>query len=84
VAVAALGLTLRSGNVPLLGLDLQGGVSVVLSPKTPAGEEELNQAIAIMRQRIDALGVAEPEITRQNNNIRVYEQSQFVRQSSSA
>ena len=71
VAVAALGLTLRSGNTPLLGLDLQGGVSVVLSPKTPAGDEELNQAIAIMRQRIDALGVAEPEITRQGNNILV-------------
>jgi preprotein translocase subunit SecD len=71
IAVVALGLTLRSGNTPLLGLDLQGGVSVVLSPKTPAGEEELNQAIEIMRQRIDALGVAEPEITRQGNNILV-------------
>jgi preprotein translocase subunit SecD len=71
VAVVSLGLTLRSGNTPLLGLDLQGGVSVVLSPKTATDDETLNQAIAIMRQRIDALGVAEPEITRQGNNILV-------------
>ncbi len=71
LGVLALGLTLRSGNAPLLGLDLQGGVSVVLTPKTSAGDDELNQAIAIMRQRIDSLGVAEPEITRQGNNILV-------------
>ena len=71
LAVLSLGLTLRSGNTPLLGLDLQGGVSVVLTPKTAADDEQLNQAIAIMRQRIDSLGVSEPEITRQGNNILV-------------
>lgn len=71
LAVVSLGLTLRSGNAPLLGLDLQGGVSVVLTPKTAADDEQLNQAIAIMRQRIDSLGVSEPEITRQGNNILV-------------
>lgn len=71
LAVLSLGLTLRSGNTPLLGLDLQGGVSVVLTPKAAADDEQLNQAIAIMRQRIDSLGVAEPEITRQGDNILV-------------
>jgi preprotein translocase subunit SecD len=69
LAVSGLVYTFAVGNSPLLGLDLQGGVSVVLKPTTPADEETLNQAIAIIRQRIDALGVAEPEITRQGDNI---------------
>ena len=52
---------------PGLALDLQGGVQMILTPK-PTGdqqvtEEVLNQAIAILRQRVDASGVAEAEIT---------------------
>ena len=69
VAVAALVYTLTAGNKPLLGLDLQGGVSVVLKPKQAVENSTIDQAIAIIRQRIDALGVAEPEITRQGSNI---------------
>jgi preprotein translocase subunit SecD len=69
LAVGGLTYTFAVGNSPLLGLDLQGGVSVVLKPTTPADEETLNRAITIIRQRIDALGVAEPEITRQGDNI---------------
>ena len=34
VTAAALGATIASGNSPELGLDLQGGASVVLQPKT--------------------------------------------------
>nr|WP_249419767.1 protein translocase subunit SecD [Rhabdothermincola salaria] len=52
-----------------MGLDLQGGVSVVLQPTNEVTEETLEQAISIIRQRVDALGVAEPEITRQGDNI---------------
>lgn len=59
------------GNEPLLGLDLQGGVSVVLQPTEPADEGQLDQAIDIIRRRIDSLGVAEPEITRQGDTILV-------------
>lgn len=70
ITVAALGYTFASGNEPLLGLDLQGGVSVVLAPSEgDATSEELNQAIDIMRRRVDALGVAEPEVTLQGSNI---------------
>lgn len=69
IAVAAFVFTLAIGNKPLLGLDLQGGVSVVLKPTTSVEESTLNQAITIIRQRVDALGVAEPEITRQGDNI---------------
>lgn len=56
---------------PHLGLDLQGGISVVLAPK--AGENtdpaSLDKAIDIIRQRVDALGVAEPDISRQGSNV---------------
>ncbi len=69
IAASALIYTSLSGNKPLLGLDLQGGVSVVLKPKGTAESSAIDQAITIIRQRIDALGVAEPEITRQGDNI---------------
>jgi preprotein translocase subunit SecD len=71
IGIAVLGLvyTFVAGNKPLLGLDLQGGVSVVLAPKGEVDEERLQQAIAIIRQRVDAIGVAEPEISRQGNNV---------------
>ncbi len=71
IAVAALGFTFLRSHAPLLGLDLQGGVSVVLQPKEEVSTEALDQAVAIIRQRVDALGVAEPEITRQDNTILV-------------
>jgi preprotein translocase subunit SecD len=69
IAASALIYTALSGNKPLLGLDLQGGVSVVLKPKGTPESSAIDQAITIIRQRIDALGVAEPEITRQGDNI---------------
>lgn len=80
VALALLGAiyTLISGNEPLLGLDLQGGVSVVLEPTgTTDGsgtsravtEESLDLTVELLRARIDEIGVAEPEISRQGDNI---------------
>lgn len=65
------GLIGGKGYEPHLGLDLQGGISVVLAPK--AGEAtdsaSLDKAIDIIRQRVDALGVAEPDISRQGSNV---------------
>ncbi len=69
VAAVALGATLFSGNSPQLGLDLQGGASVVLQPKNKVPSATLDQAITIIRSRVDALGVAEPDISRQGNSI---------------
>lgn len=69
IAAGALIYTFSSGNKPLLGLDLQGGVSVVLKPTGTVESSSIDQAITIIRQRVDALGVAEPEITRQGDNI---------------
>ena len=71
VAVVALGATVASGGSPHLGLDLQGGASVVLSPVPgkPVPKGALDQAERIIARRVDGLGVAEPNITRQGANI---------------
>jgi len=71
VTVALLVWSLIAGNAPFLGLDLQGGVAVILAPTGDASEEQLDDAVAIIRSRVDAIGVAEPEITRQGSNISV-------------
>ncbi|NNE97199.1 MAG: protein translocase subunit SecD [Acidimicrobiales bacterium] len=69
-ALVAFIATLVSGNQPLLGLDLQGGVSVVYQPKSDnVTDEALDEATDIIRNRVDALGVAEPEISRQGSTI---------------
>ena len=70
-AFGGLGLTLVTGSSPELGLDLQGGVSVVLQPTKQTDSGELDVALEIIRNRVDALGVAEPEIVRQGGNILV-------------
>ncbi len=70
IAVGWLTYTLTlGGGAPQLGLDLQGGTSVVLAPKGPASTSSLDKAIEIIRRRVDGLGVAEPEITRQGDFI---------------
>ena len=55
-----------------LGLDLQGGTQVILIPKpVKAGAEitddQLQQTVTILRQRVDSLGVAEAEVTTQGS-----------------
>lgn len=69
LAVGGLVWTFAAENEPLLGLDLQGGVSVVLEPTEEAEEGAISQAIEIIRQRVDGIGVAEPEISRQDDAI---------------
>ena len=52
---------------PQLALDLQGGTSMILKPIYQAGStgsaEQLQQAVEIIRQRIDSTGVSEAQIT---------------------
>ena len=69
IAVGLVGANMAAGNEPELGLDLQGGASVVLQPRGEYESDSLDQAIEIIRSRVDALGVAEPEITRQGDSI---------------
>ena len=56
---------------PKLALDLQGGTQIVLTPQVndaAVTEEQLKQAVAIIRQRVDASGVSEAEINTQGSN----------------
>ena len=77
VAYGLLIATVLSGRSPKLGLDLQGGISVNLQPVrngkvvNDVKPEQLDEAITIIRKRVDALGVAEPEVSRQGNTITV-------------
>ena len=66
----ALAVVNQGGSwVPKLALDLQGGTQIILEPRLAEGqtvsEEQLSQAVAIIRQRVDASGVAEAEVTTQ-------------------
>ena len=77
VIIAAMTAVLAGGTMagqaswaPKLALDLEGGTQMILAPKVEGGsditEEQLNQAVAIIRQRVDGSGVAEAEISTQS------------------
>src|SRR5947208_2784404 len=55
-----------------LGLDLQGGLEVVLRADPAKGQKldsaALDRSVSIMRQRVDKLGVSEPEIRKKGSN----------------
>ena len=71
LALAAWALTPGKSHAPKLGLDLQGGTQVILSPQAIAGTDlnadQLAQTVAIIRQRVDGFGVAESEVTTQGS-----------------
>ena len=72
ILVVAFGLFLGNiivGNTPSLGLDLQGGASVTMTPIGEYEEAALSVAVDIIRQRVDSIGVAEPEIIRQGDTV---------------
>ncbi len=59
-------------HVPKLGLDLRGGTQVILTPTANQGgqvvtDDQLKQAVEIIRQRVDGFGVAESEVTTQGS-----------------
>ncbi|MFV0458148.1 MAG: protein translocase subunit SecD [Actinomycetales bacterium] len=77
VLIVSLVATLSAGVMwstasfqPRLALDLAGGTQIILTPKVEAGSDaittnSINQAIEIIRQRVDSSGVAEAEIVSQ-------------------
>jgi SecD/SecF fusion protein len=79
VALVVVGLLAIPGSPiqrkPTLGLDLQGGLEVVLKAKPPENQPnynitgaDLTRSVSIMRDRIDKLGVSEPEIRTQGSD----------------
>ena len=76
VALNLLGVLLAPGAtfgtkmqsfVPKLGLDLEGGTQIILQAQTTTGKpptsDQLDQSVAIIRQRVDAGGVSEAQIS---------------------
>ncbi|MFS4505981.1 protein translocase subunit SecD [Clavibacter sp. Sh2141] len=58
---------------PKLALDLEGGTQIILAPQLDGASsgptsEQLAQAVSIIRQRVDASGVSEAEITTQGGS----------------
>jgi preprotein translocase subunit SecD len=73
-AINAAGVIWAGGSwTPKLALDLEGGTQIILAPKVETGQsvsqEQLNQAVSIIRQRVDASGVAEAEINTEGSNV---------------
>ena len=74
VLIALTGLVFVQGATQVrLGLDLRGGTSVTLQPRIAPGEngkvtnEAIDQAVSIIRQRVNSLGVAESEVAAQGS-----------------
>lgn len=67
-ALAGVAISIGATSVNL-GLDLRGGTSVTLQPRVQSGDtgeitgDLIDQAVSIIRQRVDSLGVAESEVT---------------------
>jgi SecD/SecF fusion protein len=66
--LALASLAVIASKPTRLGLDLKGGVQLIYQGRATAqakvDSESLNRAIDIMRNRVDKLGVAQPEIQR--------------------
>ncbi len=69
LAIVALGACFATGDTPLLGLDLRGGVSVVLQPQGTVDNATLQQAVTIIDRRVNSLGVANSNIQRQGKDV---------------
>ena len=76
VLIALTGLVFVQGATQVrLGLDLRGGTSVTLQPRIAPGEngkvtnEAIDQAVSIIRQRVNSLGVAESEVAAQGSGV---------------
>ena len=74
VLIAMTSLVFVQGATSIrLGLDLRGGTSVTLQPRIAPGDEgkvtneAIDQAVSIIRQRVNSLGVAESEVSAQGS-----------------
>ena len=69
VVIVTLAFNISTDNTPILGLDLQGGVSVILSPTEPATPEELTVIRDQIRSELERQGIAEPDVRVQGDTI---------------
>jgi preprotein translocase subunit SecD len=67
IAVIALASTLAAGWSPKLGLDLEGGLSVVYKTHTPVTQAQLNTVVSILNSRVNA-GTSGATVSSQGKN----------------
>lgn len=67
--LALLGYNLANEKTPVLGIDLQGGVSVILAPTESASEDDLLVIRDLIREELESLGIAEPDVRVEGANI---------------
>jgi preprotein translocase subunit SecD len=73
VMAALTGVMFLQGQpTPKLGLDLAGGTTVTLTARTPDGStppaSQMDQAVRIMTQRVNGLGVSDAEVAKQGDS----------------
>src|ERR1700704_6680579 len=78
IVIALVGAVLRAApgspiyKKPTLGLDLQGGLEVVLKAVPPKGHkltpEDMNRSISVMQDRVNKLGVTEADVRKQGSD----------------
>lgn len=72
VAAALAGTPFILNLSPRLGLDLRGGVLVILTAPDGTRSDVLDKTVDILRNRVDRAGVAEPDISREGaTNIQI-------------
>lgn len=64
-----VGINVATDNSPVLGLDLQGGVSVILQATDPASADDLLVIRDLIRDELESLGIAEPDVRLEGENI---------------
>ena len=69
IVATTLAANLATGNTPILGLDLQGGVSVILAPTEPASNDDLLVIRDLIRDELESRGIAEPDVRVQGDTI---------------
>jgi preprotein translocase subunit SecD len=69
VAFGALAGTLVAKWSPRLGLDLAGGFSVVYKPVHKTSQANLNEAVSILSNRVNGLGVSGATVATQGDEI---------------
>lgn len=72
IGLTAASLVAIALRPTVLGLDLQGGVEVILegrpTAESPVTPEAIERSVEVIRSRVDSFGVAEPEIQTQGDN----------------
>ena len=76
IVVILYALVFATGNhkaTPLLGIDLKGGTTVTLTARTTNGaapdQASLNEAVQVIQNRVDGLGVGGAQVNLSGNNI---------------